>query len=342
MSGKHTILLFRFGAIGNALVAVPAIRAIRKGMPDARLVLVGDPLTLDLLEGCPYIDETVRYDSKGPERAGPGYLRFIGKLRSFRPTHAVHFKRYLRSELMGFLSGAPVRVGFETDERIQLINRKVVYEEGESVIEQNLKLARALGIDADGRALEIWPHRESEKVDSIVSSLSGAGPLVVIHPAGATQKESLWPHFAELGMLLRKNLDARVVMTGSGGERGLVEESAQKMDPPAAVAVGLPIREAAELIRRADLFCGTDSGPAHIADAAGTPGAIIYAPHKGMTDQLEKWKPEGEGYVAFTPETDCDDCGEYPCPSEKRAECASDIDPAEVAKALKLLYHGGQ
>ena len=46
---------------------------------------------------------------------------------------------------------------------------------------------------------------------------------------------------------------------------------------------------------------GTDSGPAHIADAVGTVGVIIYAPHKGMSEQLNKWKPEGDKVLGFLP-----------------------------------------
>lgn len=334
------VLLIRIGAIGNALVSVPSIRALRQAWPKSRLTLVADPLTLELMKACPYIDEFVRYDNTGPEKAGPGYVRFIMDLRRRMFTHAIHFRRFLRSELMGLLSGAPVRIGFKSDARLQLLTHKVEYVEGESVIEQNLKLVRALGIDANDRRLEYWPERESRRVGRIEERAAGGGPLVVIHPSGATQQERLWPCFGELGKLLRDRISARVVYVGAESERGQVEEAAGSLDPPAPTAVGLRLPEAAELIRRAGLFVGTDSGPAHLADAVGTPGAIIYAPHRGLDKQLEKWKPEGPNYLAFTPPRDCGECPEHPCPLEKQKECASSIPVEEVALGLQKLYSG--
>jgi len=337
---EKRVLLIRFGPIGNALVAVPAVRALRRAWPEARISLAADPLTMELMSPCPYLDEIIRYDSSGPEKAGPGYARFIMALRKRRFTHAVHFRRYLRSELIGFFSGAPVRVGFETEARLQFLTHRVEYEEGGSVIEQNLKLVRALGVPASDARLEYWPRRESGRVDSIVAGARGAGPLVAVHPAGATQSSNLWPGFPELSRLMREKLDARVVMMGAEAERETVEAAAKALTPPAAAAIGFPLPEAAELIRRADLFAGTDSGPAHLADAVGTPGAVIYAPHRRMADQLSKWKPGGPHFLAFTPPRDCEDCGEHPCSEQRRRECAAKIDPAEVARGLEKLYSG--
>ncbi len=342
MSGKAgqepRVLFIRIGAIGNALVSVPAIRALRKAWPDAYLCLAGDPVTLELLKPCPYLDETVSYDNHGPQKAGPGYARFIKELRKRRFTHVVHFRRYLRSELMGFLSGAPVRAGFATEARLQLLNRKVEYRKGENVIELNLDLVRALGVEASDRSLECWPAQKSERVEALLESVAGSGPPVVIHPAGATQKERLWPGFGELARLLKENLDARVVMIGAASEKDLVERTAAELNPGAATAVGFPLQEAALLIQKAELFCGTDSGPAHLADAVNTPGAIIYAPHKGIDRQLAKWKPEGDDYLAFTPDTDCNNCPREICKTEDKRRCAASIPVEEVYRGLKMLY----
>jgi len=338
IDGEPRVLLVRFGAIGNALAAVPAIRAIRAKWPGARIAMAADPVTIELLSPCPYIDEFIRYDHNGKEGRALGYLRFIRELRRRRFTHSVHFSRRLRSELIGFLSGAGTRVGFETGEAVQLITHKVKYDEGVNVVEVTLRLARELGIESDDRRLEYWPQRDSEAVEKIISQVEGSGPLVVIHPAGATQRTRLWGGFSELAGLLRDRLGARVVLIGSAGEKEIVDEVSVSLDPRPPAALGFSLPEAAELIRRADLFAGTDSGPAHLADAVDTPGAIVYAPHLRLDRQLAKWKPEGERFVAFTPSRDCADCGDHPCPPESQKRCADDIDPAEVVKALESLY----
>jgi ADP-heptose:LPS heptosyltransferase len=284
------------------------------------------------------VDEFIRYDHTGPEAFPVGYTRFIATLRKKKFTHAIHFKRHLRSELIGLFSGARVRLGFKTESPLQFLTQKVEYEDGQNVIEQNLKLVRALGIDADDRGLELWPEKDSAGINEIIADLSGDGPVVVIHPAGATQKERLWPGFGELAGLLCERLSARVVMIGAESERGLVLDAANSIDPPATTALSLSLPEVAELISRADLFAGTDSGPAHMADAVGTPGAILYAPHHGLDAQLRKWKPESKRYLAFTPERDCKDCDEYPCPKDRQQQCSASISAIEVAERLIRLY----
>jgi ADP-heptose:LPS heptosyltransferase len=110
------------------------------------------------------------------------------------------------------------------------------------------------------------------------------------------------------------------------------------IEPRPGLALGLPLPEAAELIRRADLLAGTDSGPAHLADAVGTPGAILYAPQRGLAAQLRKWKPEGDNFLAFTPPRDCNDCNDFPCAPERQRQCAAEISAAEVAAGLVGLY----
>jgi len=340
--GPPRVLMIRFGAMGNGLVAVPAIRALRRAWPEAFLALAGDPLTLELLGPCPYLDEFIRYDRKGPEGFGRGYSRFILGLRRRRFTHVIHFRRYLRSELIGLFSGAPTRVGFKTEARLQFLTVKVQYAEGENVIEQDLKLVRALGVAADDRCLEYWPAQDSARVAEALARVRGQGPLVVIHPAGSTQRGRLWTGFPELAQRIRDDLDARIVMIGAESERVLVQEAARAISPEAVTAVGFSLPEVAELIRRADLFAGTDSGPAHLADAVGTSGAILYAPHRGLHAQLRKWKPEGEKYLAFIPPRDCSECAEDPCAPDRQKQCASAISAAEVAQGLERLYSSAQ
>ena len=332
------VLLVRFGSIGNALVAVPAIRALRRAWPDAHLSLLADPQTRELFQGCPYLNEIILYDLKGAHRFGHGYFSLVAELRRRKFTHAIHFRRYLRSELLGLFSGAKERIGFKTGSRWQWLTRPVPYGEGESVIEQNLNLVRALEIEARDCRLECWPA-DSAAVGRVFAQLgNGPGPVVVMHPAGSTQRERLWPYYGMLARKLIETRQAKVMMIGTPAEADEVERQAAAAARPVARAVGLPIREVAELIRRADLFVGTDSGPAHLADAVGTTGVILYAPHRGLKAQIRKWKPAGERFIALLPRQDCAECGEHPCPLPRQQECAASITLEEaLAAAEKLL-----
>lgn len=342
MSDFPRVLLIRFGSLGNALVAVPAIRALRTAWPQARLSLLADPLTQEVFQGCPYLDEVILYDWKGAHRFGRGYSRVISQLRRRRFTHSIHFRRHLRSELLGLFSGANERIGFQTRGRIQWLTRVVPYREGESVIEQNLNLVRALGITAADRRLECWPCVGSPAVDRLWAELgNGPGPVVVVHPGGATQRERLWPSYGILAQKLRERNRAKIIMIGTPAESETVEIQAAHAGGPVVKGLGLPLREVAEVIRRADLFIGTDSGPCHLADAVGTPGVILYAPHRGLAAQVRKWKPEGERFAALLPARDCGECGEYPCPLPRQQECAASIRlEAALAAVEQLLARG--
>ena len=106
------ILLVRFGSIGNTLITVPALRALRKSFQDAYICMIVDKIGLELLNGCPYLDEIILYDMNGEHKSLWKYLKFILALRRRRFNVSIHFKRFLRSELIGFLSGAKKRIGF--------------------------------------------------------------------------------------------------------------------------------------------------------------------------------------------------------------------------------------
>jgi ADP-heptose:LPS heptosyltransferase len=163
------------------------------------------------------------------------------------------------------------------------------------------------------------------------------GPVIVIHPAGSTQRARLWPHYGGLAQKLRETLSAEIIFIGAASESAIIKERIADLAPSPLQAVGWSIPQVAELIRRADLFVGTDSGPGHLADAVGTKGVIIYAPQTGLQNQVTKWKPEGPKYCAILPETDCGECGANPCSLDRQRECVAAIPMEKVIMAARNL-----
>ena len=308
------ILFLRFGSIGNALVSVPAVRAMRKEKPEAFLALLCDPATHGLWKDCPWLNRVLVYDSKGKNTAGPGYLKMIFELRKIGFTHSVHFRRYIRSELIGFLAGAKTRIGFDPD-TISLLTKKLPYSEDEHIIEQNLRLARELGIKADDRGLEYWPPVPSGRVKELLAQLEA--PLVVLHPFARTQKHNRWQKFPELAEKLKKDLNASVVLIGAGREKKLFAQEWSAQDSQFATAFDLSIPELASLLKSANLFIGSDSGPLHLACAVGAPAILIYTPRPDLASHLKKWMPLAPRFKAVLP------------PENSRAE----ISVAEVLSA---------
>jgi ADP-heptose:LPS heptosyltransferase len=291
------VLFLRFGSLGNAVVSIPAVRAVRKEKPRAFLALLCNPGTFDFWKDCPWLDRVLIYDQKGANRPGPGYLRMIFELRRFRFTHSVHFRRFIRSELIGFLSGAGTRIGFDP-QGFSLLTRKIPYREDENIIAQNLGLVRELGVKAEDKSLEYWPAKPSAYLQNLLGKLRP--PVIVVHPFAHTQRANRWPKFPELAERLQKELNAGVIIIGAGEEKQIFKK---EWPEPSSIqtAFDLPIPELAALLKSAGLFIGSDSGPLHLACAVSTPAISIYAKSPGLQTHLKKWMPLTPQFKAVIP-----------------------------------------
>lgn len=323
------ILFVRFGSIGNALVSIPAVRAVRQDLPDARLALLCNPQTYDLWKDCPWLDKVFVYDPKRANKPGPGYLKMIAQLRNQHFTHVVHFKRFLRSELIGFFTGAKIRIGFNP-EKFSLLTHKINYVEDGPIIEQCLALVRILGIKSPNNRLEYWTPEPSARVKRLLTQ--NGRPMIIIHPFARTQSKKRWVGFQELCAVMKERLGASALIIGSPDERTLYErEWAHDMEKFSSV-FDLSIPELASLIQSANLFIGTDSGPLHMASAVGTSAICIYSPDKNLKSHLRKWQPLTENFTAVVPPKNCDTCEFDPCSLEEMDKCINRISVADVFK----------
>jgi len=293
------ILFLRFGSIGNALISAPAIRAAAKALPDAFLALLCNPATHELWQGCPWLDRVMVYDQKGRDKAPVGYLRMIAELRRLKFTHSVHFRRFIRSELIGFLAGAKTRIGFDPG-GLSLLNRKVPYSEEKHMVEQNLGLVRELGIRAEDTRLEYWTPEPSPRVKNLIARAKT--PLVVLHPFAHTQRGNRWQKFPELARKLRDQFGADIILIGAGNEKELFDREWSDSSP-VQTAFDLPLPELAALLKSAGLYIGSDSGPLHLACAVGTPAISIYTWRPDLQNHLKKWMPLATNFKAVFAES---------------------------------------
>ncbi len=295
-------MIVRYGGIGNTLASIPAVRALKKGRPGSSISMLVDRRGWEIFEGCPYIDQRILYEKDGENRGVWESLKLIGRLRGEHFTTSIHCKRFRRSEIIGVLAGAGERVGFDTPGRTPLfLTRRIPYVEGKNIVDLTCDLVRAVGVNADDLALEIWPTGDDKAaVEGFLRRGVPAGDrLIAVHPGGETLRSALWGarNFAALGAALQRRTGCRILLIGGPSEAGLHAAIAREMTPPPILSPPLSIRGTAELIRRCTLFVGMDSGPSHLADAVGTPGVILYQDGPGYAAQISKWKPAGGGYL---------------------------------------------
>jgi heptosyltransferase-2 len=326
-------LFIRFGSIGNTLVSIPAVRALRKAYPSAFIAMVVSPGIDDLLSDIPWINELIVYDMRGAHKSLFAYLRFIHELRKRRFDTAILLKRFLRSELIGLLSGAKRRIGFETDGKSNFLTDSVPYAEGTNIVELNMMLLKPLGIHSTDPSLELDLRNCADyKIMHLVHELESKGRprYAVLHPGGKTVQGAglSVSSCAKIISRLAGQFNLTCFVIGDNSDSAAIEAIVKQSDTanPPFTAVGLPLKELGCLIQHASLFIGNDSGPCHIADAVGTPGIILYPPLYNLGDHLKKWKPAGDNYIAITPKKSCETCDEYPCEDRVKIRCIEDID----------------
>jgi ADP-heptose:LPS heptosyltransferase len=282
MADPRAILVFRNGQIGNTLVAVPALRALRKRFPAARIDVVVDALAGETLRDCPYIDERILYERRETQRFLARHLALVRRLRAGRYDLALLFKRFFRNEALAWLAGARRRAGFRSGgHRPFGLHLALPYDPNLPVWELNLRLLDALGVPRDGDQLEFWSHPAAGARFAELLGQRGWPPdqaWVAVHAGGGTIAGGGLPleHYLALAQELQRRAGLASVWLFGPREEAPARRAAQAAGASGLVLAGEPLAVAGEAIRRAAMFIGQDSGPSHLAEALGRPAAVVY------------------------------------------------------------------
>ncbi|MGC8685841.1 MAG: glycosyltransferase family 9 protein, partial [bacterium] len=155
----------------------------------------------------------------------------------------------------------------------------------------------------------------------------------VIHPGGKTVKGMglSVDNYSKIINTLEKRYNLFCFIIGDHSELDTIQKISGLTNPDMTFCVtDLNLKRLSCLIKYATLFIGNDSGPCHIADAVGTPGIIIYPPMYNLKEHLNKWKPQGDNYIAVYPPVTCEACEHYPCNDSLKAKCIEKIDIESV------------
>ena len=286
------LLIFRNGSIGNTLMAVPALRALRAAFPKSRISVVVDPIGEELLKHCQYVDDLIVYDKHGRDNGLVGAIRVVRKLRAARPSHAILFKRFFRNGLLAFLSGAKVRAGFISDGTAPFLNVTTPYDLVTHIAQLNLRLVALLGAKSNDDRLEVFLTDEDRSAARAWRDENGLSKsqYVCAHYGGVSVGSKFMPIeiFAEL--LEAKRFTLQVVFIGSGTDERDAAASLQRLLPGSKLAVNLPLRTTIALLEQSVAFAGFNSGPAHLAAACRRPGLVIFPDDVYRKDSV-RWRP---------------------------------------------------
>lgn len=313
-------------------MCTPALRALRRRFPEARLTAAGRPASVALLEGLPWMDALVPL----PARPGiGGMLRAGRRLRSLRPDCAVVFPHAFRTALLARMSGARVRVGEARDRRGFLLSHAVPphRENGRQTpiytAFEHLALVAALGCEDDGAGLEL--HAPPEDA-AAVRALFGEGPVFGVAPGAAFGPSKLWPaeRYAKVIDTLAAETGARCALITGPGEEAVAEAVRRHARTPLIDAQTAPpsIARLKAIVSALDLLVCNDTGPRHLAVAFGVPVVCVIGP----TSPRYTDSPWERGEVLRI-DVDCGPCQRPVCVTDHR--CMTGIPPERVVAAAR-------
>lgn len=287
----QNILAIHFGQLGDVILGIPALDALRARFPDARITaLTGTPAD-QVVRLARLADDVVGVDRHALKRASVGrairdIIGLARRLRRKRFDAVVDFHAFYETGLLAWLSGAPIRVGPRRENRsLPFVYSIQAPPEDRSahVIDRYLAVAAAIGAEPRAREPRIIPSLEddAEAARRLAQIASPAAPIVGFNP-GAGHDLRRWPaeRFVALGQTLVAD-GAHVVVFAGPEEPGLGHSLAAGIGDRALGVEGCTIGQLAAVMRRCALIVSNDTGPSHIGAAAGAPILVLMPGNAG-------------------------------------------------------------
>jgi lipopolysaccharide heptosyltransferase I len=338
------ILFVKLGSIGDVVHTLPALAAIRKARPEARISWVVERRAAEILRDNPFLESLIEVDTKALRRwpvSGETLLAPRQQLRRLRASAfdlSLDFQGLLKSALIAKLSGAKRRVGFDRDALREPASRFLLTETVKvplraHVIMKNLALVSgALGIRLPNDATEfefplgVGPGHERE-ADELAERVGRR--FVLLNPGGGWPTK-LWDaeRFGALADQLLRNFGLKSIVTYGPGEADLAERvSAATREPGTVITASPSLKGFFALARRAAVYVGGDTGPTHLAAAAGAPIVGLFGP----TEWWRNGSPRADDICVERTDIECRvDCHRRAC---SRWVCM-DIEVARVVSAV--------
>ena len=334
--------------IGDVVMISPALAALRRTYPDARIDVIARPQVADCFANHPSVNGVVVQDPRR-HRGLVGTFRFAAELRQRDYDMAVLFQKAAGAALLARLAGIPRRVGYATDGRGILLTDRILEtpaSRAQHHVEYFLGVARGAGCDVNGaRPRVVFPLDAASRAfaDEFLAARDTArfAWLAAFAP-GASKPGRAWhaDRFAALAAMLARDHAAGIVVLGGPADRAEAAAILQAAGEAGIDAVAATtVRGMAALIERCRVFVGNDSGPMHVAAALDVPVLAMFGP--GIPAKTAPWMPP-ERFVALSENFHCAPCRQDffrecdPSPSLKPM-CLETITTARAAAALESL-----
>jgi lipopolysaccharide heptosyltransferase II len=342
------VLLLRLERIGDLLMTHAAIVGARALWPDATIDLAVGSWNAPLAAMMPEVSRVLTVDvpwlaREGTGQSWPALVRTARSWRAGRYDLAINFEPDIRSNALAWLSGATRRAGFWTGGGGRLLTTALSFDPHAHVADNAARLLDA--VSPTGHTLQAPTPRlvpddlARAAVDRVLGGVSAGRRLVGVHVSGGRQSKQ-WhlDRFADVGRALAETESCALVLTGSAGDRALVETVRTALgDVPVIDTAGhLTLPETAALLARLDVLVTGDTGPMHLASAVGTPVVALFGP-----SDPRRYGPRGGPSAILRVQLPCSPCGQVRLPPERCRghvpDCMDGISVEVVVAAARQL-----
>jgi heptosyltransferase-2 len=333
------ILIRATNWVGDAIMALPALRAVRTRFPEAHIAIVARPYVAEIYRDQHVCDQLVPYDVQGAQASISARESLARELRAQKFDVALLLQNAFDAAWLAWRAGIPERIGYARDARSILLTKAVpVPKPGEIPTHEQfyyLQLPRRAGwldhLNGESYiALNLDPQAKQQAAERLFAAGARSNALRVAIGAGASYGSAkCWPpdRFAEVANRLAVESDADVILFGTPSELAVSSAiSAGMRRPPIDLTGKTSVAELPALLSQCHLFIGNDSGAMHVASAVGLPVVAIFGP----TDPLGT-APVTTRCTIVQEKPYCSPCFLRRCPTDHR--CMTKISPSEVAMA---------
>jgi heptosyltransferase-2 len=326
--------------VGDAVMTLPALEALRENFPSSSITVMGKPWMLPLLEDHPAVNHIITLKKNGRFVEDlVEVMRVVREIRKNRFDLAVLFQNAFEAALLAYLGRIRFRLGYNTDGRGFLLSHKVIRSDEVlhvHQVEYYLSILRAMDWEAASRDPSLFVARRALKgAEGIMDSNGiGQGDFVVgLAPGAIFGEAKRWPaeRFSKIGDWAVERWGAKILVMGSDKEMDICSALSDSMTyRPVNLCGRTTLGQAIGLISQCGFFVTNDSGLMHVAAALGVATVAIF----GSTDPVATG-PRGPKTKVVRHDVTCAPCLKPSCPTDFR--CMLGIEPEEVWEAMQEL-----
>lgn len=316
--------------IGDAVMTLPAVEAVRSSFPNARISVLAKPWVADIYRLSPAVDDVILFRSPGIHSGIMGIIRLSLELGRMEFDAAVLLQNAVEAAIISRLAGIPIRAGYNSDVRGGLLTHSVKRTQAVRKVHQTgyyLEMVESLGCKPGKAPAYLRLGRDDDALAGRVCDSAGIDRkdvLVGLAPGATYGPAKRWfpERFAEVADRIIEKHGSSVLVFGSADDKGISDQVQKHARNPLINLAGkTTLDETIAMIAQCQLFISNDSGLMHVAGALDIPTVAIFGSTNPVTTS-----PVGSNSMVIYKGISCSPCLKQRCPTDFRCMDAISVD----------------